>query len=95
MWLYLLRLWMKPLRVAIQMKAIEQYFQVVLVFFWTILKNEKPDFSLSFELSPLGKGFEVTSAGTDIWRLGLKRILPFFITRVDLQHGFVSLSILM
>ena len=28
-----LRLWMKPLRVTIQMKAIEQYFQVVLFIF--------------------------------------------------------------
>ena len=30
MWLYLLSLWMKPQCVTIQMKAIEQYFHVVL-----------------------------------------------------------------
>ena len=38
---------------TIQMKAIEQYFQVVL-FLTIILQNEIHDFPLSFELSTLG-----------------------------------------
>ena len=45
---------MKPYCVTIQMQSIEQYFQVVLGFFWKSLQNEIHDFSLSFELSTLG-----------------------------------------
>ena len=45
---------MKPSCVTIQMKAIEQYFHVVLFVFDNIVQNEIPHFPLSFELSTLG-----------------------------------------
>ena len=43
--MYLLSLWMKPFCVTIQMKATEQYFQVVLFVFDNFV-NEIQDFPL-------------------------------------------------
>ena len=54
MWLYLLSLWIKLQCVTIQMKAIEQYFQVMLFVFDNFFKMKFKIFFLSFELINIG-----------------------------------------
>ena len=53
MWLYILSLWMKPWFVTIQMKAIEQYFHVVLFAFDNIAKLNSIFFSSVLNLALL------------------------------------------